>query len=202
MAPPGNLELQGKSLKRKTGSRAGASSGRQDGLLPHLQIEFVYAYSSCRQKYINKKYIEIIKKKQNQTSPSLPKEKLRASNNFSDFDWKNNCFICGQKADKAKETKLNKDGRRQILYVNTPTLNDSILDFVIVQKNDYCREIHKRISDTAIEQIYVDESISKSLRFLLSEIILEDKKNKAEIIPNYEKKRKSIARSIISAARP
>lgn len=28
------------------------SSKRQDGLLPHFQSEFVYAHTSCRQKYI------------------------------------------------------------------------------------------------------------------------------------------------------
>ncbi|GFV46787.1 hypothetical protein TNCV_1882461 [Trichonephila clavipes] len=35
-----------------------ASSKRQDGLLPHLQTDVVYAHKSCRQKYINKKYME------------------------------------------------------------------------------------------------------------------------------------------------
>ena len=48
----------------------------------------------------------------------------------------------------------------------------------------------------------VDESIPKSLNFLLSEIILKDKKNNAETIPRYEKKCKSIAHAIISAGRP
>ncbi|KAF2901801.1 hypothetical protein ILUMI_04384 [Ignelater luminosus] len=55
-------------------------------------------------------------------------------------------------------------------------------------------------SDKMLED--VDGSISKLLKFLLSEIILKDKKNKAEIIPNYEKKRKSIEHAIISAVRP
>lgn len=62
-----------------------ASSERQDGLLPHLQTEFVYTHTSCRQKYINKKYIEIYKKKkQNETSP--PKKKLRSSTDVLNFD--------------------------------------------------------------------------------------------------------------------
>ncbi|GFV92034.1 hypothetical protein TNCV_1894701 [Trichonephila clavipes] len=38
-----------------------ASSERQDGLLPHLQTDVVYAHNSRRQKYINKKYIEAYK---------------------------------------------------------------------------------------------------------------------------------------------
>lgn len=334
-----------------------ASSERQDGLLPHLQTEFVYAHASCRQKYMNKKYIEIYKKKQNETSCSPPKKKLRSSTDLLNFDWEKNCVFCGQEADKAKEAKLNKNRRRQISYINTATFSDSLVNFIAVQKNDYYREIHKRIAgitdlqtleakyhfdcynsiknsinlinvekkisprivmiDTAMEQIYkyieenddcqftmqelknvittehipdektirkrlidryhddivistkfgsntiicfkkmnhdiltenwynqihnnkkdaefhilkaaseiirrdiraqvydkenytasdkmledIDKSIPQSLKFLLSEIILKDKKNRVDTIPAYEKKSKSIAHAVISAVRP
>ncbi|GFU23406.1 hypothetical protein TNCV_2369371 [Trichonephila clavipes] len=53
-----------------------ASSERQNGLLPHLQTDVVYAHKSCRQKYINKKYIEVYKKKPVEIPISPPKKKL------------------------------------------------------------------------------------------------------------------------------
>lgn len=55
-----------------------ASIERQDGLLPHLQTEFVYAHSSCRQKYINKKYIGMYKNKARENlSLSPPKKNFK-----------------------------------------------------------------------------------------------------------------------------
>ncbi|GFU05545.1 hypothetical protein TNCV_3291711 [Trichonephila clavipes] len=51
-----------------------ASSERQEGLLPHLQTDVIYAHKSCRQKYINKKYIEAYKKKPVETPISPPKK--------------------------------------------------------------------------------------------------------------------------------
>lgn len=51
-------------ISRGITSLRAASTERQDGLLPHLQTEFVYAHSSCRQKYINKKYIGMYKNKE------------------------------------------------------------------------------------------------------------------------------------------
>lgn len=80
-----------------------AARERQDGLLPHLQTEFVYAHSSCRQKYINKKYIEMYKKKRNQTSFSPPKKKLRSSSDFSNFDWKKTVFFVEKRLIKKKK---------------------------------------------------------------------------------------------------
>ena len=65
---------------------------------------------------------------------------------FNNFNWEKNCFLCGQEADKTKEAKLNKARRKQISYINTPTLNESIMNFIAVQKTDYYRDIHKRIS--------------------------------------------------------
>ena len=122
-----------------------ASSERQDGLLPHLQAEFVYAHSGCRGKYIHQKYIDAYKQ-QKVTASSPPKKKLRSTIHSSHFDWENNCFICGQKANPIKEAKLNKNRRRIISNLNTPTLSDSVLKFIAVQKDDYYREMHKRIS--------------------------------------------------------
>lgn len=40
------------------------SNERQDGLVKFLQTQFVYAHAICRQKYINKKYIEMYKNKE------------------------------------------------------------------------------------------------------------------------------------------
>ncbi|GFV70975.1 hypothetical protein TNCV_2355191 [Trichonephila clavipes] len=94
-----------------------ASSERQEGLLPHLQTDVVYVPKSCRQKYINKKYIEGYKKKPVETPISTPKKKLQSSIDSSSFDWEKNCFLCGHEADKEKEAKLNKNRRRQVSYI-------------------------------------------------------------------------------------
>ncbi|GFW08747.1 hypothetical protein TNCV_4299201 [Trichonephila clavipes] len=69
-----------------------ASSERQDALLPHLQTAVVYAHKSCRQKYINKKYIEAYKKKPVETPISPPKKKPRSSIDSSNFDWEKKLF--------------------------------------------------------------------------------------------------------------
>lgn len=123
-----------------------ASNERQDGLLPYLQAEFVYAHSGCRGKYIHQKYIDAYKKEKT-TASSPPTKKLRSSIHSSHFDWKINCFICGQEANPIKEAKLNKNRRRIISYVNTTTLSDDVRKFIALQKDDYYREMHKRISD-------------------------------------------------------
>ncbi|CAG9826653.1 unnamed protein product [Diabrotica balteata] len=52
-----------------------ASTERQDGLLPHLQTEFVYAHLSCRQKYINKKYIGVYNNKLRENLSLTPPKK-------------------------------------------------------------------------------------------------------------------------------
>ncbi|GFU97889.1 hypothetical protein TNCV_1103971 [Trichonephila clavipes] len=116
-----------------------------DCYLPHLQTDVVYAHKSCRQKYINKNILKRINKKPVETPISPPKKKLRSSIDSSNFDWEKNCFLCGHDADKEKEAKLKKNRRRQDSYINTSTLNDSVMNFIAVQKNDCYREIHKRI---------------------------------------------------------
>ncbi|GFT27690.1 hypothetical protein TNCV_3570621 [Trichonephila clavipes] len=141
-----NSDLGDIKISRGVTTLRTASSERQDGLLPHLQTDLVYAHKSCRQRYINKKYIEAYKKKPAETPISPPKKKLRSSIDSSNFDWEKNCFLCGHEADKEKEAKLNKNRRKQVSYINTSTLNDSVMNFIAVQKNDYYREIHKRIS--------------------------------------------------------
>lgn len=45
-----------------------------------------------------------------------------------------------------QKRKKNKSQRKQITYVNSMTLKDTLLSFVALQKDDFCREIHKRIS--------------------------------------------------------
>ncbi|GFV11277.1 hypothetical protein TNCV_3723661 [Trichonephila clavipes] len=77
-----------------------ASSERQDGLLPHLQTDVVYAHKNCRQKCINKKYIEVYKKKPVETPISPSKKKLQNSIDSSKFDLEINCFLCGHEADE------------------------------------------------------------------------------------------------------
>lgn len=83
-----------------------ASEEREDGLLRYLNThEFVYVHSSCRQKYINQKYIKAyIKKKKHYISMLSAKEKT--SNTF--FNWlrlEKQLFLCEKEADKAKEKK-------------------------------------------------------------------------------------------------
>ncbi|GFV62592.1 hypothetical protein TNCV_2528171 [Trichonephila clavipes] len=81
-----------------------ASSERQDELLPHLQTVVVYAHKSCRQKYINKKYIEPYKKQPVETPISPPKKKLRSSIDSSNFDWeKKTVSFVGTKLIKIKK---------------------------------------------------------------------------------------------------
>ncbi|KAK0073843.1 hypothetical protein PV326_013012, partial [Microctonus aethiopoides] len=58
--------------------------------------------------------------------------------------------------------------------------------------NDYYSDSDKMFTD-------LDEYIPKPLSYLLSEIILNDKKSKRENISDYENKRKSIAHNIIAA---
>ncbi|GFX00669.1 hypothetical protein TNCV_2236761 [Trichonephila clavipes] len=96
--------------------------------------------------YINKKYIEAYKKKPVETPFSSPKKKFQSSIDSSNFGWEKNCFLCGHETDKEKEAKLNKNRRIQVSYINTSTLNDSVMNFIAVQKNDCYREIHKTIS--------------------------------------------------------
>ncbi|KAG5865747.1 hypothetical protein JTB14_024142 [Gonioctena quinquepunctata] len=83
-----------------------APSKRQYGLLSHSQTEFVYAHTSCPQKYINKKYFEIYKNKQNETSSSPPKKKLESSTNLSNFDWEK-LFALWAKTDEPKDVNLD-----------------------------------------------------------------------------------------------
>lgn len=52
-----------------------ASAERQDRLINFLQTEFLYAHTICRQKYMNKKYIEIHKNQEERTSIQSPPEK-------------------------------------------------------------------------------------------------------------------------------
>ncbi|GFV86754.1 hypothetical protein TNCV_3964841 [Trichonephila clavipes] len=71
-----NSDLGDIKISRGVTTLRTTSSERQDGLLPHLQTNVVYAHKSCRQKYINKKYIEGYKKKPLETPISPPKKKL------------------------------------------------------------------------------------------------------------------------------
>jgi hypothetical protein len=90
-----------------------ASAEREDGLLEFLNSsEFVYAHSTCRQKYIHNKYIQIYKNKGNTASvPSAysPSKKRLRNILSTDFNWKDNCFIYGKEDDGMKGTKFKKD---------------------------------------------------------------------------------------------
>jgi hypothetical protein len=89
------------------------SAQREDGLLKFLNSsEFVYAHSTCRQKYIHNKYIQIYKNKGNTASvPSAysPSKKRLRNILSTDFNWKDNCFIYGKEGDGMKGTKFKKD---------------------------------------------------------------------------------------------
>jgi hypothetical protein len=89
------------------------SAQREDGLLKFLNSsEFVYAHSTCRQKYIHNKYIQIYKNKGNTASvPSAysPSKKRLRNILSTDFNWKDNCFIYGKEDDGMKGTKFKKN---------------------------------------------------------------------------------------------
>lgn len=133
-------------IKRGLETLKQASGERNDGLLEYLNTrEVVYAHKSCRQKYINQKYIRAYKKQEKQTNLSPPKKRLRSSS-LCGFDWETLCFICGEEAIDEKEKKRNKNVRRKIHLVNNKEMKSTILELIKVERDDYCREIHKRIS--------------------------------------------------------
>ncbi|GFX58236.1 hypothetical protein TNCV_4049941 [Trichonephila clavipes] len=74
-----------------------ASSERRDEWLPHLQTDVVYAHKSCRQKYINKTYIEAYKNQPFEIPISPLKKKLRCSIDSSNFDWEKTVSFVGTK---------------------------------------------------------------------------------------------------------
>lgn len=46
----------------------------------------------------------------------------------------------------SRKRKKNKSQRQKIAYVNSTSFKENLISFVALQKNDSCREIHKRIS--------------------------------------------------------
>ncbi|KAK0161696.1 hypothetical protein PV327_008115 [Microctonus hyperodae] len=122
------------------------SAERADGLIQYLNTrEFVYVHTVCRQKYINKKYIQAYLNKKNTTSScSPPKKKFRTATSV-DFDWKNRCFFCEKEADEKKEKKKNKAMRQKISHVTNFSLKNTILDLISNDESQYCRNINERI---------------------------------------------------------
>lgn len=102
-------------ITRGVATLRAASNERQDGLIRFLESQFVYAHAICRQKYINKKYIEIQKKQAKEDSAqSPPKKKLRSSISIN-FDWEKNCLICGMEANESKEKKKKKSAPKNCI---------------------------------------------------------------------------------------
>ena len=85
-SPGTNVANLGEIVKISRGitTLRAASSARQDGLLPYLQAEFVYAHSGCREKYIHQKYIDSYKK-QKATASSPQKKKKKKPPEYHTF---------------------------------------------------------------------------------------------------------------------
>lgn len=101
------------------------------------------------------------------------------------FNWNNDCFICGKEANGKKENKVNKSRRRKIVYINHSYLNDTLVNFIRVQKDDYYRQIHKRISgieDLKIIGAKYHEPCYDSLRNSAASHSVEKKSHEVSLI--------------------
>jgi hypothetical protein len=83
---------------------------------------------------------ELYKNKGNTASvPSTyspPKERLR--NILStDFNWEDNCFICGKEGDEMKEKKFKKHLRKKIHHVTNAVFKETVLSILISGTKKY-----------------------------------------------------------------
>lgn len=147
-----------------------ASTERQDGLFNNYNNDFVFAHSTCRAKYINKKYIQAYVNKQKvEAAVSPPKKKFRTRVS-TNFDWKNKCFFCGEDADISKEKKKNKNQRRQISIVTNTNVQNTVMQIIVQSKDIHCREILKRVSGvmdlSAVEAKYHNDCFTSLKNFI------------------------------------
>ena len=95
-----------------------------------------------------------------QCSPT--KKKLRSS--LTDSDWTNTCFICDKQANKAAESKKAVSDRQIISTVQDHTTKESILDEIKDRRDDFRRNIHRRLISTedlvAVEAVYHSKCFS------------------------------------------
>lgn len=79
------------------------------------------------------------------------------------------CFICGEEANKEKESKANKKQRRTIRLVSSSDFKTIILKIIENRRDDYSRDILRRILGVpdllAVDAKYLNDCYDTLRRF-------------------------------------
>ncbi|XP_046409257.1 uncharacterized protein LOC124174204 [Ischnura elegans] len=152
-----NVGLKGKKKLKEV--------SHERGDLKFAKLNFwkeLFIHNSCRSQYTHPHNVQAFKRKKEEAkipSFSPPKRKLRKSmsmccddvediNTCSNFDWEENCCICGEEASREKERKKRQELRRKIKYVESSEFANNTLQKLSYLEDDFYREIYKRLCDT------------------------------------------------------
>lgn len=127
-----------------------ASKLRNDGKHELLRdVEVVQVHKACKINYLQKETLQALTDNKSRECVSKVEEKKV----MTDFDFKNNCILCGEPVNDQTDSK-------PFQLCTTPNLKDRIIEKALHNNDDYSRKIVERIKDAnliLIKAIYHED---------------------------------------------